>query len=96
MPHTGLTIYRAWGKLALHFNRVWRTLPRRFKDDDYDHIIYDEDQEVDEMYFIQEGFIGIGYTTLSSGITNQHYKMVKKQRNQQLICDHYVINKRKS
>ena len=48
------------------------------------------------MYFIQEGFIGIGYTLVSSGITNKPYKMCKTQRNQQLICDHYVINKKKS
>ena len=45
-------------------------LPRRFQDNIYDHIIYDEDQEVDEMYFIQEGFIGIGYTLVSSGISS--------------------------
>lgn len=56
-------------------------LPRRFLDNIYDHIIYDEDQEVDEMYFIQEGFIGIGYTNMYSGIANQPYKMAKTQRN---------------
>ena len=33
------------------------------------------------MYFIQEGFIGIGYTLVSSGITNKPYKMCKTQRN---------------
>ena len=39
-------------------------LPRRFQTIDEDIIIIDESEEVDEMYFIQEGFIGIGYQTM--------------------------------
>lgn len=44
-------------------------MPRRFLYTDDDKIIYDEDQEVDEMYFILDGFVGIGYTMACSGIT---------------------------
>ena len=37
-------------------------MPRIFKaEDPSDCIIFDEYQEVMEMYFITEGFIGIGY-----------------------------------
>lgn len=44
-------------------------LPRKFdSEDDGDKVIYDEDQEVSEIYFIQEGFIGIGFTLLSNGM----------------------------
>ena len=35
-------------------------MPRRFQSDHInDRIIYEEDQEVSEMYFVQDGFIGI-------------------------------------
>ena len=35
-------------------------MPRRFQaDHPNDRIIYEEDQEVAEMYFVQSGFIGI-------------------------------------
>jgi len=35
-------------------------MPRRFQADHInDRIIYEEDQEVAEMYFVQSGFIGI-------------------------------------
>ena len=36
--------------------------PRRFCESyQDDHIIYEENQEVSEFYFITEGFIGIGF-----------------------------------
>ena len=38
--------------ISLLFQITQGFLPRRFQDNIYDHIIYDEDQEVDEMYFI--------------------------------------------
>jgi len=46
-------------------------LPRRFENSDDDKIIYDEDQEVAEMYFITDGFVGIGFSLFSNGITRQ-------------------------
>jgi hypothetical protein len=41
--------------------------PRVFFANDEDRMIYDENQEVAELYFIQEGFIGVGFSQLSSG-----------------------------
>ena len=41
--------------------------PRVFFANEEDRMIYDENQEVAELYFIQEGFIGIGFSQLSSG-----------------------------
>jgi len=36
--------------------------PRRFlADDAEDSLLYEEEQEVSEMFFITEGFIGIGF-----------------------------------
>ena len=46
-------------------------MPRRFDLTDEDKIIYDEEQEVWEMYFIMEGCVGIGYSLISNGYTGE-------------------------
>jgi hypothetical protein len=38
--------------------------PRYFSEDVDERLIYDEEEEVFEMYFILSGSIGIGYTTI--------------------------------
>jgi hypothetical protein len=68
-------------------------MPRRFDPIEDDKIIYDEEDEVLEMYFFTEGAIGVGFSLVSNGITNQqHYISKRFQGNQILICDHYVVN----
>jgi hypothetical protein len=53
-------------------------LPRKFdSEDDNDKVIYDEDQEVSEIYFIQEGFIGIGFSLPCNGITGRNHIISK-------------------
>ena len=46
-------------------------MPRRFNPDDKyfdsDSLIYDENMEVSEMYFIQEGLISIGFAMINTG-----------------------------
>jgi len=71
-------------------------LPRKFDSTDDDKVIYDEDQEVSEMYFVQDGFVGIGFTLLSNGLTGRSHTLSKNQSGRQLIGDHYVINKSNS
>ena len=71
-------------------------IPRNFEPTDDDKVICDEDMEIAEMYFIQDGFIGIGFSLIGNGITGRSYCISKKQQGNQIICDHYVINKRKS
>lgn len=39
-------------------------MPRKFETTDEDRIIYDEEDEVSEMYFILEGTIGVGYNMM--------------------------------
>lgn len=48
-------------------------LPRRFMPSEEDKIIYEEFQEVDEMYFIMQGFIGIGFSKPFCGISDEPY-----------------------
>ena len=66
-------------------------MPRQF--DQEERVLYDEDQEVAEMYFVEEGFIGIGFSIMGNGINGRNYMISKKQQGRQLICDHYVVNK---
>jgi hypothetical protein len=42
-------------------------MPRKFEATEEDQIIYDEEDEVTEMYFITEGIIGVGFNLVSNG-----------------------------
>lgn len=66
------TIHRFFGIIDLNQTKLlsdlsYGFLPRQFLANDEDRIIFDENQEVAELYFIQEGFIGIGFSLLTSG-----------------------------
>ncbi|CDW87085.1 cation channel family protein [Stylonychia lemnae] len=71
-------------------------MPRKFEPTEEDKIIYDEEEEVPEMYFIVEGQIGIGYSLIANGISRKQYKIAKKIKSDCIICDHYVANCQKS
>ena len=53
-------------------------MPRRFEPIDNDKIIYEENQEVAEMYFVMKGFIGYAVNQLSDKINQGFYKIAKK------------------
>ncbi len=74
-------------------------MPRKFEANEIDKVIYDEEDEVPELYFILEGLIGVAYTLASShGGSLQHsqFKVGKKLKADCVICDHYVVNKQRS
>lgn len=71
-------------------------MPRKFDVSEEDRVIYDEEDEVPEMYFIIEGSIGIGYSLIANGISRKQYKIARKFKANVLICDHYVVNNMKS
>jgi len=52
-------------------------MPRRFNPTEDDDIIYDEEDEVSEMYFILEGQIGIGYSMVGGGRSKSGIKIGK-------------------
>lgn len=60
-------------------------MPRHF---DEEETIYDEEDEVPEIYFIMEGTIGVGYRL--PGRTQNIFKLIKFFREDSFICDHYV------
>ena len=76
-------------------------MPRNFTTNDDDKIIYDEEEDVPEMYFIIEGNVAIAFSLIANGFSNKQYQIGKRlvtQPNQEahLICDHYVVNQCKS
>ena len=75
------------------FDVAFGFMPRKFETTEEDRMIYDEEEEVIEMYFVTEGSIGIGYSTMGNGIGKKQYKIAKKFKADCLIADHYVVNK---
>lgn len=54
-------------------------MPREFNpNNDEDKLIYDEEEEVKEMYFILEGIIGIGFNSAQEGFLGEGYRICKK------------------
>ena len=65
-------------------------MPRKFEEGE---IIYDEDDEVPEIYFIIEGEVGIGYRLPNKA---KEIKIAKLFKSRSFICDYYVWNHKKS
>lgn len=77
------------------FDVVFGFMPRRFEPPDSDAVIYDEEDEVSEMYFLLEGVIEIAFSLISNGMRDK-FTFGRRQSGKQLLCDHYVVNKQKS
>jgi len=64
-------------------------------------IIYDEEEDVSEIYFILEGVVGIAFS-LSADLTGKQYSIGKQLKSftnttrSHIVCDHYVTNQCKS
>jgi len=59
-------------------------------------VIYDEEDEVPEMYFLKQGTIGIGFYVMSKQSGSKNYKIGIKVNNGSYICDYYVCHNKKS
>lgn len=77
------------------YDLVFGFMPRKFEPTDEDKIIYDEEDEVTEMYLIFEGQIEIAFSLISNGMRDK-FAFGKRQPGKQIICDHYVVNNQKS
>ena len=65
-------------------------MPRKFEEGE---ILYDEEDEVPEIYFILEGSVGVGFRL---GGVGRPFKLIKQMRDRTFICDFYVCNNKKS
>ena len=43
-------------------------MPRRFEATPEDEIIYQEEDEVPELYFFTQGVIGVGFSLIANGL----------------------------
>ena len=66
-------------------------MPRKF---DENEIVYDEEDEVTEIYFIIEGAFGVGFRFPGQPISN--CKLIKFFRDDQFVCDYYVCHDKRS
>lgn len=71
-------------------------MPRQFELTEEDCLIYDEEEEVSEMYFFTEGTLGIGFSLVANGISKDQKHISKRLQCPQHICDHYVLSNCKS
>lgn len=60
-------------------------LPRHFGEGE---VVYDEEDEATEVYFIMEGSLGVGFRV--PGIKKNDVKLIKYFRDNSYVCDYYV------
>lgn len=70
--------------------------PRKYDNSEEERLILDEEDEVSEMYFVQEGIIGIGFYLMTQGLSKKQYKLGIYMRPLSFICDYYVCYNKKS
>jgi len=66
-------------------------MPRKF---DENEIVYDEEDDVTEIYFIIEGTLGVGFRV--PGTESNNIKLIKFFRDDSFVCDYYVCNNKRS
>ena len=71
-------------------------MPRKFEVTEEDSLIYDEEEDVAEMYFFADGIIGIGFSLVANGISKENRHISKKLQCPQVVCDHYALSNCKS
>lgn len=82
------------GETRFLYDMAFGLMPFRFEDS----LIYDEEEEVREMYFIQEGVVGIGYYAYQQGLSSgvNCLKLGVFIHEGAFICDYYICCHKKS
>ena len=70
--------------------------PRNFSDKEDQNIIYDEEEEVNEMFFILNGTVGIGFHLYQQPLQKQRYKLTHFISQNTFFGDYYICNNTKS
>ena len=84
--------------LRFIYNMLGGLRPRDYQEeDDVDRMIALEDQPVDEMVFVMSGRVGIAFTRADSFDPDAGgYYVSRVQKGSMLICDYYVLSKKRS
>ncbi len=67
-------------------------MPRLFNDHVDENIIFDEEEEVLEMYFIVSGKVGIGYHMYQQPLEKRRYNITLQMGTNMFIGDYYLFN----
>jgi len=70
--------------------------PRHFSEKDEENVIYDEEEEVLEMYFIQSGEIQIGYHMYQQPLERDRYMLTHKLGSNSFFGDYYICHNKKA
>ena len=70
--------------------------PRRFLSTPGQNVIYDEEGEVEEMYMINSGTVGIGFTNYLEPIDEEPYKLLYFLTQYAYIGAYYVLHNYRS
>ena len=70
--------------------------PAKFEPLSHDQLILDEENEVTDLYFIQEGTVGIGYYLMSQWLSKKQFEIGIEANKNNIILDYYVCYDKKS
>ena len=81
----------------LLFDLCSNLMPRRFiASNQHDRLIYEENDEVAEMYFITKGKVAFATNEFRSKMTLGNFDVFKINKGSTLICDHEAINRKRT
>ena len=70
--------------------------PRHFSEKDEENVIYDEEEEVLEMYFILNGTVGIGYHTYQQPLEKKPFHITHQIGSNSFFGDYYLCSNTKA
>ena len=70
--------------------------PRHFTEREDENVIYDEEDEVLEMYFIISGTVGVGYHLYQQPLVKHRYKITHNLSSNSFFGDYYIFNNTKA
>ena len=70
--------------------------PRHFSEKEDENVIYDEEEEVLEMYFILNGTVGIGFHTYQQPLDKMPFQITHQIGSNSFFGDYYLCNNTKA
>ena len=70
--------------------------PRHFSEKEEENVIYDEEEEVLEMYFILNGLVGIGYHTYQQPLDKKPFEITHQIGSNSFFGDYYLCSNTKA
>lgn len=78
------------------YDVAYGLMPRFFSDREEENIIFDEEEDVLEMYFVMQGTVGVGYHLFSQSLEKPRYTLAKNLEMNACFGDFYLCNSLKA